>query len=110
MGNDRPNQASPEQNVAQQSAAGQSAAGHERSNREEELLRLVELLNRAGRNCCEPAPPTEEFRQAVISYRSTRITLASPGSGGPIERDRIWRLPPINETATGHPGNGCRPY
>ena len=105
MGNDRPNQASPEQNVAQQ-----SATGHGRGEREEELLRLLELLNRAGRNCCEPAPPTEEFRQAVISYRSTRITLASPGSGGPIERDRIWRLPPINETATGQPGYGCRPY
>jgi hypothetical protein len=105
MGDGTPNQASPEQNAAQQ-----SAAGHEKGNREEDLLRLVELLNRAGRNSCEPAPPTEEFRQAVISYRSTRITLANPGSGGPIERDRIWRLPPINETATGQPGYGCRPY
>lgn len=105
MGDETPRQASNEQDAVQQ-----GAAGHERGHREEDLLRLVELLNRAGRNCCEPAPPTEEFRQAVLSYRNTRITLASPGSGGPIEKERIWRLPPINDTATGQPGHGCRPY
>jgi hypothetical protein len=102
MKNDHPKQDSPDYGGPTQQG-GQS----QRQSAQDEYSRVfTELMSRAGAYRSQPEP-TEEFRRVVLDYRNTRIELANPGAGDTIGKDRLWILPPLNETVIPRLGDPC---